>query len=53
MHLIVSIEMETELAEVVGAFCERGFPFTGKRLKQLAYEVAVANNKKGFSPTKK
>ena len=52
-NLIISIELETELAEVVGAFCERGFPFTGKRLKQLAYEVAVANKRKGFSPTKR
>ena len=44
--------MEQELATVVYQFCERGFPFTGKRLKKLAYELAVANKRKGFSPKK-
>ena len=41
--------MEQELATMVQQFCEGGFPFTGKRLKKLAYELAVANKRKGFS----
>ena len=49
---LIVIEMEQELATVVYQFCERGFPFTGKRLKKLAYELAVANKRKGFSPKK-
>ena len=49
---LIVIEMEQELATVVYQFCERGFPFTGKRLKKLAYELAVANKRKGFSPPK-
>ena len=44
--------MEQELATMVQQFCERGFPFIGKRLKKLAYELAVANKRKGFSPKK-
>ena len=50
---LIVIEMEQELATVVYQFCERDFPFTGKRLKKLAYELAVANKRKGFSPKKK
>ena len=49
---LIVIEMEQELATVVYQFCERVFPFTGKRLKKLAYELAVANKRKGFSPKK-
>ena len=49
---LIVIEMEQELATVVYQFCERGFPFTGKRLKKLAYEFAVASKRKGFSPKK-
>ena len=49
---LIVIEMEQELATMVYQFCERGFPFTGKRLKKLAYELAVANKRKGFSPKK-
>ena len=44
--------MEQELATIMQQFCERGFLFTGKRLKKLAYELAVANKRKGFSPKK-
>ena len=47
------IELEEELADVVYTFCERGFPFTEDRLCTLAYELAVANKRTGFSPTKK
>ena len=47
------IELEEELADVVYMFCERGFPFTEDRLCTLAYELAVANKRTGFSPTKK
>ena len=33
-------------------FACRGFPFTGKQLCTLAYEMATRDKKKGFSPVK-
>ena len=47
------IELEEELADVVYTFFERGFPFTQDRLCTLAYELAEANKRPGFSPTNK
>ena len=34
-------------------YARRGFPFTDLKLTKLAYELAVANKRKGFSPVKK
>ena len=56
LHLIqckLVIELEEELSDIVYTFCERGLPFTEKRLCKLAYELAMANKRPGFSPTKK
>ena len=32
---------------------EEGFPFSDMKLRKLAYELAVASKRKGFSPVKK
>ena len=34
-------------------YARRGFPFTGKQVCVLAYEMASRDNNKGFSPVKK
>ena len=46
-------EEEKELAELVMTFARHGFPFTELKLRKLAYELAKANRRKGFSPEKK
>ena len=46
-------EEEKELAQLVMTFVRRGFPFTELKLRKLAYELAKANRRKGFSPEKK
>ena len=38
---------------MVMTFVRRGFPFTELKLRKLAYELAKANRRKGFSPEKK
>ena len=42
-----------DLHDTVMAFSRRGFPFTDIKLRKLAYQLAVANHRKGFSPEKK
>ena len=37
---------------MVMTFARRGFPFTELKLRKLAYELAKANRRKGFSPEK-
>ena len=34
-------------------YARRGFPFTGKQVCVLAYEMAARDNNKGFSPVKR
>ena len=46
-------EEEKELAQLVMTFARHGFPFTELKLRKLAYELAKANRRKGFSPEKK
>ena len=38
--------------EIVILYAHRGFPFTGKQLCTLAYEMATRDKKRGFSPVK-
>ena len=38
--------------EIVILYARRGFPFTGKQLCTLAYEMATRDKKRGFSPVK-
>ena len=38
---------------MVITFARHGFPFTELKLRKLAYELAKANRRKGFSPEKK
>ena len=38
--------------EIVILYVRRGFPFTGKQLCTLAYEMATRDKKRGFSPVK-
>ena len=38
--------------EIVILYAHRGFPFTGKQLCTLAYEMATRDKKSGFSPVK-
>ena len=46
-------EEEKDLNDTVIFYSRRGFPFTDMKLRKLAYELAVANKRKGFSPVKK
>ena len=46
-------EQEDELEELLLLFARHGFPFTEKKLCQLAYELACKTKRKGFSPEKK
>ena len=46
-------EEEKDLNDTVIFYSRRGFPFTDLKLRKLAYELAVANKRKGFSPVKK
>ena len=53
LHLSFFLEEEKELAELVMTFARCGFPFTDLKMRELAYELAKANRRKGFSPLKK
>ena len=46
------IEEEKDLHDTVMMFARRGFPFTGLKLRKLAWQLARANKRKGFSPDK-
>ena len=47
------LEEEKDLNDTVIFYSRCGFPFTDLKLRKLAYELAVANKRKGFSPVKK
>ena len=47
------VDEEKDLNDTVIFYARHGFPFTDLKLRKLAYELAVANKRKGFSPVKK
>ena len=51
--LFFHLDQETALKEIVMVYARRGFPFTGKQVCVLAYEMAARDNNKGFSPVKR
>ena len=51
--LSINLDQETSLKEIVMLYARRGFPFTGKQVCVLAFEMASRDNNKGFSPVKK
>ena len=49
----LQIDQEDRLVSIVMMYACRGFPFTKVQLCKLANQIAVAEKKTGFSPTKK
>ena len=45
--------MEVDLCETIMKFARSGFPFKTKKVRELAYQLATRNKRKGFSPTRK
>ena len=52
IYSVFYLDQEASLKEMVILYVQRGFPFTGKQLCTLAYEMATRDKKRGFSSVK-
>ena len=52
-HLYSSVDQENDLASTIMYFSRCGFPFKTRKIRGLAYELAIRTKRLGFNPTKK